>query len=124
MRLHGYKNTATIISILLMMVCVQTFSMHFHFTNGDDEHQHHAHSHSLDSAHTDHMTEEHHDESTTDILGTTLAKQSISFYLFIPVLLALVVATLSKSRHWSSFREKRPQHHLLFFRPPLRAPPL
>lgn len=123
MRLHGYRNTSIIISILLMMVCIQSFSMHFHIADGLGEHQSHAHTHTLGSTHADHLTTEHHGEASIDILGT-LAKQSLSPDLFVFVLLTLVFVSLSKSCHWPIFREQRPWHHLLFFRPPLRAPPL
>ncbi len=123
MRLHKYRNKNVIISILLMMVCVQSFSMHFHFADVDDEYQPHAHAHTLGSTQADHLTTEHHDEASTDILGT-LAKQSLSLNLFVSVFLALVFVSRSKSHHWPNFPEKHPRHHLLFFRPPLRAPPL
>ncbi len=123
MRLHKYRNKSVVISILLMMVCVQSFSMHFHFADGDDEYQPHAHAHTLGSTQADHVTTEHHDEVSTDILET-LAKQSLSLDLLVPVLIALVFVSRSKSHHRPSFSEIRPRHHLLFFRPPLRAPPL
>ena len=123
MRLHEYRNKSLIISILLMMVCVQSFSMHLHFAAGDDEHPPHAHAHTLGGTHADHLITEHPDEASTDILGT-LTNQLISLDFLVPVLLTLVFVSLSSLRHWPSFREKRPRHHLLFFQPPLRAPPL
>ena len=123
LRVHEYRNKSLIISILLLMICVQSFSTHVHFADGDDEHPSHAHAHTLGSMHADHLVTEHHDEASSDILGT-LSKQSLALDFLVSVLLAIVIVSLSNSRHWPSFREKRPRHHLLFFRPPLRAPPL
>lgn len=123
MRLSGHKNKHFIISILLLMIFAQSFSMHFHFTDGDSEHSHQVHAHSLDSLHDDHVTTDHEEESSTDILGT-LAKKSHSFDLLVVILLCLFPVALSKSHTWRRNRKHRPLHYLLFFRPPLRAPPV
>ena len=121
MRLHGHKNKSLIISILLMTVCVQSFSMHFHSAEGDDEHGSHAHV--LGSMYADHLTTEHEGEAGPGFLET-LVKQLPSLDLFVLVILTLFSISLSKSHVWLGIRKKRPRHYLLFFRPPLRAPPL
>lgn len=107
-----------------MMVFVQSFLMHFHFfAEADDDHQSHAHAHTLDSTYADHFSEEHHDEVRTDILGT-LAKYSLPLDLYVSALLILVLSLAFDSYYWARFREIRPQQKLLYFQPPLRAPPL
>ena len=91
MRLHGHKNKSLIISILLMTVCVQSFSMHFHSAEGDDEHGSHAHV--LGSMYADHLTTEHEGEAGPGFLET-LVKQLPSLDLFVLVLLDLGVLGL------------------------------
>jgi len=50
--------------------------MHFHFTDDDDEHHSHTHAHTLYSMHVDHLTTEHENEASPDILGA-LNKQRL-----------------------------------------------
>ena len=122
MRLRGHRHKSLVISILLIMVCVQSFSMHFHFADGDEHHQSHAHAHTHGSMDADHFTTEHEEEVNTDILGI-LIKPQLSLDLFVFVILALFPIALSKQPSWLGVGKKRPRIHLLFFRPPLRAPP-
>jgi len=119
--IRRYRSKSLIISVLMMMVCVQSFSMHFHFA--DDGHQPHAHSHPLSNVHSDHETIEHQDKINTDMLGT-LAKHLLSLDLFVSLLLIFVFTYQYISRYWLSFFEKLPPYQLFFIRPPLRAPPL
>ena len=97
--------------------------MHFHFADGDDEHQSHAHAHAHGNMDTDHLTTEHEGEANTDILGA-LTKQSLLLDLLVVTILALLWISKPKSRDWLGIRNTRPRYYLLFFRPPLRAPPL
>ena len=123
MRLRGHRHKSLVISILLIMVCVQSFSMHFHFADGDEHHQSHAHAHTHGSMDADHFTTEHEEEVNTDILGI-LIKPQLSLDLFVFVILALFPIALSKQPSWLRVGKKRPRYQLLFFRPPLRAPPV
>jgi len=112
-----------IISILLMMVCVQIFSMHFHFSEGKADHHTHAHAHAPGSMDVDHLGAGHDDEATSDPHGI-IAKLTLSIGIFVSILLTLVAVAQTKLciRKW--MRRKRPRSYLLFYRPPLRAPPL
>jgi len=122
LRFHEHRRKGFIICMLLMMVCVQSFSMHFHFADGDDEQHSHAHTHTLYGMHADHLTTEHEDEASPDILGV-LNKHSLSFDFFALAVLVLFPLFLSASHTWMGVHNKRQHRYLLFFRPPLRAPP-
>ena len=122
LQLTGYRSKQFIISILLLMVFAQSFAIHFHFADSGSEHSHQAHAHFLDDLHDDHVTTDHEEDASSDLLGS-LAKKSNSFVFLIVVLLGLFSVTLSKSNCWWINRKHRPPHHQLFFRPPLRAPP-
>lgn len=110
-----------------MMVCAQSLSMHFHFADGDADadhhHQSHAHAHTYGDVDADHFTTEHDGEVSLDILGA-LTKQSLSLDLFVFAIIVLFSICLLKEAGWLSVARKRPRYHLLFFRPPLRAPPV
>ena len=123
MRFRMYRKKSLIISVLLMMVCVQTFSMHFHSGDEHNADETHAHAHIHSEMDTDHLTLEHDDEAHTDI-QTTVGKQSPSLDLFVFLIFVFFSALLSKSHRWLNSRAKCPPHYLLFFRPPLRAPPV
>ena len=124
MPFRGYGARGLVISILLLMVCVQSFSMHFHLGgSGDDHHQHHAHTHVQGSVDTDHYTTEHEDEVSGDIPGV-VAKKSFSYDLFIVAFIAFVAIAVARRHAWRAVHNILPRYHLLFFRPPLRAPPV
>ena len=125
MRLQGHRARIIIVSVLLMMVCVQSFSMHFHLGGSDDDHhhEHHAHTHVQGSVDTDHLTTEHEDEVSGDIPGV-VTKKSFSYDLFIVAFIAFVAIAVARRHSWPAARAKRPRYQLPFFRPPLRAPPL
>lgn len=110
-----------------MMVCVQTFSMHFHFTDGGADHharQHaHAHAHAPGGMDDDHLTTGHAEDAASDLAGA-IARQALSIDIFVFVLLALVAVTRAGLRIRKGIRRERPRYHLLYYRPPLRAPPL
>lgn len=123
LRTHGQKDIRFLISILLMMVCVQTFSMHFHFSEGNQvDHHSHAHAHSTGDLDADHLVNEHDQEATNSIQGA-ITKQALSIEFFVFILLAIVTITQAKLRIRTGIRRKRPRYYLLFYRPPLRAPP-
>ena len=124
MPFRGYGARGLVISILLMMVCVQSFSMHFHLGGSDDDHhEHHAHTHVQGGMDTDHFTTEHEDEVGDDIPGV-VTKKSFSYDLFIVAFIAFVAIAVARRYSWPAARAKRPRYQLPFFRPPLRAPPL
>lgn len=107
-----------------MMVCVQTFSMHFHFTDSSQvDHHSHAHAHSPGDLDADHLVNGHDQETTNSIQGA-IAKQALSIEFFVFVLLAFVTISQAKLRIRKGIRRKRPRYYLLFYRPPLRAPPI
>ena len=122
MRLPGHRNKHFIISILLLMIFAQSFSMHFHFAEGDAEHAHQAHTHSLDSLHDDHVTTDHDDEAGADLIGA-FTQKSQAFDLFVFILLSFLFVFPLQFHFWRDNRSHHPPPYLLFFRPPLRAPP-
>ena len=122
LQFNKYKGKKFIISILLMVVFAQSFALHFHFADSDSDHSHQAHAHFLDDLHDKHVTTDHEDETRLDLLGS-LAKKLNSFVFLLVIFLSLFSVTLSKSNYWRINRKHRPPHHLLFYRPPLRAPP-
>lgn len=106
-----------------MMLCVQFFSLHAHFTDDGDHHHSHAHSHVLDDIHDHHLNTDHEDEDSVDILGMITKKlHIIDLCLF--TLLAIFSAFFFKSNTCRSNNDIQQILGLLFFRPPLRAPPL
>ena len=123
MPFRGYRARGLIISVLLMMVCVQSFSMHFHLADGEDDHRPHAHTHAHGSTDADHFTTEHADEVSSDLTGA-LTKQSFVFDLFVFAIIGLFSISLANEHSWSAVHGTRPGHRLLFLRPPLRAPPV
>ena len=124
MRSHGHKNIRFVISILLMMVCVQTFSMHFHLSDGNQvDHHSHAHAHSPGGLDADHLVNGHDQEATNDIQGA-IAKQGLSIEFFVFLLLAIVAVSQARLLIRKGIGRKRPRYYLLFYRPPLRAPPI
>ena len=123
MRFHVHRTQSLIISILLMMVCVQTFSMHFHFSGGEADQHTHAHAHAPGGIDVDHLNTGHDDEVSSELPGV-IAKQTFSIDSFVFILLILVAVAQTKLRIQKWIRRKRPHYYLLFYRPPLRAPPL
>ena len=71
----------------------------------------------------DHLGTGHDDEATSELTGV-IAKQTLSIDIFVFVLLTLVAVVQTKLRIRTGIRRKRPHYYLLFYRPPLRAPPL
>jgi hypothetical protein len=118
-----HRNKSLIISILLMMVCVQTFSMHFHSGGEHSADESHASAHIHSDMDTDHLALEHDGEAHIDI-ETTVGKQSFSLDLFVFLIVLFFSVLLPKSHRWLNSRGKCPPRYLLFFRPPLRAPPV
>ena len=98
--------------------------MHFHFPAGTaDHHNHaHAHTHAPGGVDADHLGTGHDDEATSDFPGV-IAKQTLSIDIFVFVLLTLVAVVQTRLHIRKGIRRKRPRYYLLFFRPPLRAPP-
>ena len=123
MQHRAHRDHYLIISLLLMMVCVQTFSMHFHFPDDKTGHHTHAHAHASDGVDAEHLNTGHGDEPASELRGA-IAKQTLSIDIFVFVLLTLVAAVQTKLRIQDGIRRKHPRYYLLFFRPPLRAPPL
>ena len=123
MRSAGQRRKSLLIGILLVMVCVQSFSMHFHLADADNDHKSHAHAHIYGSVETDHLTTEHEDEINTETLAI-LNKPWLSFDLFFLLVITQFAVSLSKESGRSAAAKKRPRYRLLFFRPPLRAPPV
>ena len=122
MRFSWYRNKNIIISVLLMMLSVQSFSLHAHISDGDDHHSSHVHSHILNGLHSDHLDHEH-EEGVGDATLGTLSKQSHLIDLCIFILLIVLPFSLYKLRIRKPARNNQRLHYLLFFRPPLRAPP-
>jgi len=118
-----HRNPGFIISILLMLVCVQTFSMHFHYPAGEAHPPTHAHVHASGGMDADHLGTGHDDEAASALPGI-IAKLTPSIGILVAILLALVAVVQTRLciRKW--MRRKRPRYYLLFYRPPLRAPPL
>ncbi len=106
-----------------MMVCVQSFSMHFHFPDDGTDHHIHAHAHAPGEIDADHLNTGHDDEPASDLPGI-IVKQTLSMDIFIFILLTLVAVAQTRLRIGKGIRRKRPRYYLLFYRPPLRAPPL
>lgn len=123
MTFRGYRSRRLIISTLLMMVCVQSFSMHFHLADGDDHHGYHAHTHVQGGMDTDHFATEHEDEVGGDI-PSVVSKNWFSYDLFVIAFIAFVAIAVARRHTWRAIHKRRPRYHLLFFRPPLRAPPV
>ena len=124
MAFRGYRSRGLIISILLMMVCIRSFSMHFHLGGSDDDHHgYHAHTHVQGGMGTDHFTTEHGDEVSGDI-PNVVTKKSFSYDLFIVAFIAFAAIGVARRHTWRAIHKRRPRYHLLFFRPPLRAPPV
>ena len=108
---------------MLMMLCVQSFSLHAHVQDGDEEHHSHVHSHFHSDLHDDHLDSEHDEDTSTESNGT-FSKQVHLFKYFVFILLILVPASLFQWRIRNPFRNKQRLRYLLLLRPPLRAPPL
>ena len=106
-----------------MMLFAQSFSLHAHIDVGDDHHQSHAHSHVINDTHDDHLNSEHNNEDDTETLGT-IAKKAHLIDLCIFILLAIISTFLFKLNTWHPANNNQRTRYLLFFRPPLRAPPL
>ncbi len=123
LQMRGFSRQYLVISLLVMMVCVQTFAMHFHFPGANADHHAHAHAHVSGIMDADHPTTGHDDEAAIDIPGA-IVKQTLSIDIFVFVLLAVITVSQTSLRIRKGIRRKRPRYYLLFFRPPLRAPPL
>lgn len=120
---RGSRRQYLVISLLLMMACVQTFSMHFHFPDDSAGHHIHAHAHAPGGMEADHLNSGHDDGSISDLPGV-IAKQTLSIDIFLFVLLTLIAVTQARLRIPQGARRQRPRYYRLFYRPPLRAPPL
>lgn len=96
--------------------------MHFHITYADD-HQSHAHTHTYGGAGVDHFDSQIDEAAGTDIVSAT-TRQLFSFDLIALAILVAVSLALPKPRICPDAHRNRPRYKLLFFRPPLRAPPL
>lgn len=117
------RNKGVIFSILLMLVCAQTLAMHFHFPAGEADPHTHAHAHAPGGMDTDHLGTGHDDEATSSLHGI-IAKLTPAIGILVAILLTLVAVIQARLciRKW--MRRKRPRYYLLYYRPPLRAPPL
>lgn len=124
-RFHGIQHRFFIFSILLMMVCVQAFSMHFHFVHEWDQQHSHAlaHSHTADTMEAHHSGVSHEDSESMDLL-CTLVKHMAPFYFLICACLLILYSSPTQSRRWRFVKKRFKWQFVLFFRPPLRAPPL
>jgi len=120
----GLQNKSLIFSILLMMVCVQSFSMHFHF----EYEWNNYHSHSLAHSHTADMVGDHHaehgyaDTGESNILGA-LFKHLTSVDIALIALFLLVVIWPPIKLHWRVYQHVCSRRYYHFLSPPLRAPP-
>lgn len=111
---------------MLMMVCVQSFSMHFHLAPISDAHQtdHHAHTHSIGDLGLEHQSDGHGDEQASADFLVTVFKQSLVLGLiFIALVTALVLPSYMVLFRWC-IRKHRLRDYLFFLHPQLRAPPL
>ena len=123
LRMRAHRNQGFIISILLMLVCVQTLAMHFHFPAGETDQHTHVHAHASGGMEADHLGTGHDDEATSDLPGVA-AKLTLSVGIFVFILLALVAVAQTRLCIRNGMRRKPPRCYLQFYRPPLRAPPL
>jgi hypothetical protein len=117
---------ALIISMLLIMVCAQSLSMHYHSSSPHDEtHAHsHAHTHVVGHADLDHQINDHDDEEAGGDALATLVKQTILFGFILLSIFALLSTSASIILSRKSVPKKSLWDNLFFFQPPLRAPPL
>lgn len=128
LHLSVHKRKPLVIGILLMMLCVQLFSLHAHLPDGDDHahdhnHEHaHVHSHILGGSHDDHLNSEH-DEDSAATVGT-LAKQVLFLDLCFLFFLIIIPASLCDVCGRNHGQNKKRIRRLLFFQPLLRAPPV
>lgn len=124
MRFREQNRCRVSISIVLMLLLVQSFAPHFHVAaDSPDGHDHsHAHSHVLDSNHHGHQGSDHDEASATDTAAQV--KQSGLFAGLVLLLTLLFLQRLPRLRYRSLLHAPAPPDPLLRFRPPLRAPPL
>lgn len=116
---RGHRRQYLVIGILLMMICVQSLSVHFHFSGADGA-PHSSHTHgSLDA---DQFDGEHAGETCADSVAA-VAWPTLAIAVLLPALLAVVGLPASTTVRWTVVRNARTPYHLLFFSPPLRAPP-
>ena len=125
MVMSGFKRRSFIISVLLLMICVQSFSIHSHLSHETSEHHSHmlVHSHVTDHDASHNADIEHADEASNEIQGALL-KQLLSLDFLVYFLLFVVLLDLARCHHWQAGSQRTERRFLLFIRPPLRAPPV
>ena len=126
MHLAALRSKKLVISIILMMLCVQSFSLHAHLPDGDegDHHSHaHSHSHILNDLHDTHLDLEHDEDTSSESKGT-FSKQLPFFKYFVFIFLIIVPTALLVWNIRNTSQDTQRLRYLLLLRPPLRAPPL
>ena len=124
MYLDAFRTKKLVISIILMMLCVQSFSLHAHLPDGDEgDHHSHAHSHILNDLHDTHLDLEHDEDTSSESKGT-FSKQLPFFKYFVFIFLIIVPTALLVWNIRNTSQDTQRLRYLLLLRPPLRAPPL
>jgi hypothetical protein len=112
----------------MMLLFVQSFSLHAHIPEGHDDHHaddhhSHVHSHVLTDLHDAHLDLEHDEDTVTETQGT-FSNQIHLFKYFVFTFLIVVPTVLFVWNVRNTSRVRQRLRYLFQLRPPLRAPPL